>query len=76
MTEEVKQLIEFATQDLIAEIVEKDNLSIQEAMNELYHSTFFQQLTNPSYGLYRESGGYLYAAYKSLNPDTKQNAGG
>ena len=63
MTTEAKQLIEFATQDLIAEIVDKENLSISEAMKKLYHSEFFKQLTNPDLGLYRESGAYLYNAY-------------
>lgn len=64
MSAEVKQLVEFATQDLVAEIVEKECLSISKAMEQLFHSSFFQQLTNPDFGLYRESGAYLYEAYK------------
>lgn len=64
MSAEVKQLIEFATQDLVAEIVEKEGLTIPKAMDELFHSRFFQQLSNPGLGLYRESGAYLYESYK------------
>jgi len=63
MTAEVKQLIEFATQDLVAEIVEKEDLPIQDAIDKLYHSRFFAQLSNPNLGLYRESGTYLYSAF-------------
>ena len=56
MSAEVKQLIEFATQDLVAEIVERENLPIRVALDQLYHSDFFNQLSDPSLGLYRESG--------------------
>jgi len=65
MSAEVKQLIEFATQDLVAEIVEHEGASIQEAMDKLYHSAFFNQLSDPDLCLYRESGAYLYAAFNA-----------
>jgi len=71
MSAEVKQLIEFATQDLVAEIVEQEGLSIQDAMDKLYHSAFFNQLSNPDLGLYRESGAYLYAIYTDSQDDKK-----
>jgi len=71
MNPEVKQLIEFATQDLVAEIVDQEGVSIQEALNKLYHSSFFNQLSNPDLGLCRESGSYLYAAFKQSQSDSK-----
>jgi len=66
MSAEVKQLIEFAVQDLVAEIVEREGLSLEAAMAKLYHSSFFAQLQDPSTGLYREGGEYLYHAMTSV----------
>jgi len=62
MSAEVEQLIEFATQDLVAEIVAHEGLSPEAAMDKLYHSAFFKQLTDPDTGLYRDGGEYLYQA--------------
>ena len=66
MSPEQKQLIEFAIQDLVAEIVKRDNLTPEAAMDFLYHSQFFLQLTNPDTGLYREGAEYLYQSLKEL----------
>ena len=63
MSIEQKQLIEFAIQDLIAEIVRQEGLRPEVAMDKLYHSDFFTKLNNPDTGLYLESGGYLYAMF-------------
>jgi len=60
MSAEVEQLIEFATQDLVAEIVEHEGLSTEAAMDKLYHSAFFRQLNDPDSGLYHDGGEYLY----------------
>ena len=64
MSPEQKQLIEFAIQDLVAEIVKRENSEPEAAMESLYHSRFFAQLTNPATGLYRESAEYLYKCFK------------
>ena len=64
MSSEQKQLLEFAIQDLVAEIVRREGLSPEMAMEKLYHSPFFAQLTNPATGLYRESAEYLYQSFK------------
>lgn len=64
MSSEQKQLIEFAIQDLVAEIVKRENKTPEDAMDYLYHSRFFEQLTNPDTGLYRESAEYLYQSFK------------
>lgn len=63
MSVEQKQLIEFAIQDLVAEIVRREGLSPEMSMDKLYHSDFFSKLNNPATGLYLESGGYLYAMF-------------
>jgi len=67
MSAEVRQLIEFATQDLVAEIVAREGLPLEAAMDKLYHSAFFKQLTNPGFGLYREGGEYLYQAMQDTH---------
>lgn len=64
MSDEQKQLIEFAIQDLVAEIVKRDGATPENAMDYLYHSRFFSQLTNPDTALYRESAEYLYHSLK------------
>ena len=64
MSPEQKQLLEFAIQDLVAEIVRREGMLPEEAMDALYHSRFFAQLTDPDTGLYRESAGYLYQCLK------------
>ena len=74
MSAEVKQLIEFAVQDLVAEIVAREGLSIEEAMDALYHSPFFAKLTDPETGLYRESGEYLFAAMHEMSHSTATRA--
>lgn len=63
MSPEQKQLMEFAIQDLVAEIVKRRDRTPEDAMDCLYHSRFFALLTNPETGLYRESVEYLYQCF-------------
>ena len=53
MSPEQKQLVEFAIQDLVAEIVKQNGLSPEDAIDRLYHSRFFEHLTNPGRAGYR-----------------------
>ena len=64
MSPEQKQLTEFAIQDLVAEIVRRENMAPEAAMDLLYHSGFFARLTDPETGLYRESAEYLYHSFR------------
>ena len=64
MSPEQKQLIEFAIQDLVAEIVKQENQEPEVAMESLYHSRFFAKLTNPDTGLYHDGAEYLYHCFK------------
>ncbi|MCL2120631.1 MAG: hypothetical protein FWH28_00090 [Clostridiales bacterium] len=57
--DKVKALIEGVTQDIIAYLVEEDNLSIEQAMDLLYNSELFAKLSNKETGLYRESSAYV-----------------
>jgi hypothetical protein len=55
-----KQLIEYAMQDLVAMLVERKGLAIQDAMKILYHSDFHGKLQDIETGLYLEGTEYLY----------------
>ena len=55
-----KQLIEYATQDLVAMLVEREGKSIQDAMEVVYHSQLHEKLQDVETGLYLEGSEYLY----------------
>ena len=60
MSAKQKQLIEYATQDLVALLVERERLSIQEAMSIVYHSRLHEKLLDVETGLYLEGSEYLF----------------
>ena len=47
-----KQLMEYATQDLVAMVAEREGLSIQDAMGVVYHSRLHEKLHDVETGLY------------------------
>ena len=55
-----KQLIEYATQDLVAMLVERESRAIQDAMGIVYHSRLYDKLQDVETGLYLEGSEYLY----------------
>lgn len=55
-----KQLIEYAIQDLVAMLVERRGMAIQEAMQTVYRSRFHAKLQDVETGLYLEGSEYLY----------------
>ena len=60
----IKALMEGVTQDLIAYLVEDNNVSIEQAMETIYTSVLFDKLSDSETGLYRESSAYVYALLK------------
>lgn len=60
MSVKQKQLIEYATQDLVSMIVEREGESIQKAMEIIYHSGVHEKLLDVETGLYLEGAEYLY----------------
>lgn len=54
-----KALIEGITQDIIAYLVEEDNIHIEDAMEILFNSEVFAKLSDSETGLYRESSSYV-----------------
>ena len=59
-----KALFEGVTQDIIAYLVEDNNVPIEQAMETLYKSTLFEKLSDTETGLYRESSAYVYTLLK------------
>jgi len=55
-----KQLMEYITQDLVAMLVERDGLSVQDAMSEVYHSALHKKILDVETGYYLEGSEYLY----------------
>ena len=56
-----KQLMEYITQDLVAMLVEREGMSIQDAMSCVYHSDFHAKLQDEETGYYLEGSEYLYS---------------
>lgn len=53
--------MEYITQDLVAMLVERKHLGIQEAMGVVYHSDFHKKLLDVETGFYLEGSEYLYS---------------
>ena len=51
MSVKQKQLVEYATQDLVAMLVERKGMSIQDAMSVIYHSRLHEKLLDVETGL-------------------------
>ena len=60
-----KQLIEYIIQDVIAFIIEDENIELEDAMNQFYNSTVFEKLQDIETGLYLESSAYVYDMLKN-----------
>ena len=69
-----KQLMEYATQDLVAMLVEREGLSIQDAMRVVYHSILHEKLRDVETGLYLEGSEYLYGLLQEELQSQKQVA--
>jgi hypothetical protein len=64
MSDLQRQMIEFATMDLVSAVAVSRKVSPREAMRIVYESPFFQKLQDPETGLYRESKAYLLDRFK------------
>ena len=60
MSELQNELFDIATGNLCAWVVEKESLTVKEAMRVVYSSKLYEKLQDPETGLYREGPAYLY----------------
>lgn len=65
MTNKQQAMIEMNTQDIIAMIIEEENITLDEAMNKFYTSVAFEKLNDPETGLYLEGADYLMEYFRS-----------
>ena len=65
VNDKIRFMKDFVTTEVITIIIEDTGLPIEEAMKAFYNSEVFDRLCDNETGLYRESGGYVYALYKS-----------
>jgi uncharacterized protein YqgV (UPF0045/DUF77 family) len=62
--DKTKTLVEGVTQDLVAFLIEDENLPVEQAMDKVYNSILFDKLSDGETGLYRESSAYCYSLLK------------
>ena len=60
MSSEQRYLLEAATTDLSARVMEEEHLSMKDALRIVFASKLYAKLQDPSTGLYREGPVYLY----------------
>ena len=63
MSNEKKQLIEYAIQDIVEMIAKDQHIEFEDAMDYFYESEVFDKLQDVRSGLYRESSAYIYDLY-------------
>ena len=58
---EFRYLKESLAKDLIAMLMEKHGLNMEQAFQTYYASNIYQKILNPETGLYFQSPGYVYS---------------
>ena len=58
---EFRYLKETLSKDLIALLMERKGMSMEEAFRCYYDSVIFQKISNPETGLFYQSPGYVYS---------------
>ena len=58
---EFQYMLEGMTADLISMLVERENLSVEQAFSVVYNSHVYEALKNPRTALYYQSPGYVYS---------------
>lgn len=57
-------LIEYITQDIVSRLMEEENLSMEEALNQFYTSQTFSKLIDQETGLYLDASASVYSLYQ------------
>ena len=59
-----EMLVEYITQDIVARIMEEENLDMSEALHQFFMSDTFQKLTDIETGLYLDAASSVYSLYQ------------
>ena len=65
MSDLQRQMIEFATMDLVSAVAVSRKMAPREAMRVVYESPFFLQRQDPKTGLYREAEAYRLSRFNT-----------
>lgn len=64
MSEHFQYLMEGLVADMIAKVMEDYHLDMPKALDVVYSSDFYQKLSDPDTGLYKEGPAYTYSFLK------------
>ena len=64
MTNQQQEMIEYTTQEVIRYLIEDDEISMEQAMEQFYLSETFAKLNDIETGLYLEGSAYIYEMLK------------
>jgi hypothetical protein len=67
MSDEQKYLTDYVLAGLTTLIMEKQNRTLPEALDILYNSSLYDQLSDPETGLYLQSKYYNYELLQAAN---------
>ncbi|WP_077153984.1 hypothetical protein [Bacteroides bouchesdurhonensis] len=65
MNKKVQYLVEGITKDIIAYLMQDNNMDLLSAVNLFHNSETFEKLSDESTGLYIESSAFVYEILKS-----------
>lgn len=59
-----EMLIEYITQDIVARLMEEEQVSMEDALNRFYTSQTFSKLSDPETGLYLDASSSVYELFR------------
>ena len=59
-----EMLMESITQDIVAWLMDDEQISMEEALRSFYTSEIFSKLTNPDTGLYLDASASVYILFR------------
>ncbi|MCE5225567.1 MAG: hypothetical protein LLG05_06855 [Porphyromonadaceae bacterium] len=65
MNKKMQYLVEGITKDIVAYLMQDNNMDLPSAVNLFHNSETFEKLSDESTGLYIESSAYVYEILKS-----------
>lgn len=64
MTNQQQEMIEYTTQEVIRYLIEDNDVTMEQAMEQFYLSWTFEKLNDIETGLYLEGSAYIYEMLK------------
>lgn len=64
MTEQQQEMIEYTIQEVVRYLVEDEEITMEQAMEQFYMSDTFEKLSDIETALYLEGSAYIYEMLK------------